>query len=104
MLTKKSSKGWSPMFSYPTYRYRSKSGKRETANCDGSRFLSIPKGYSEVIRYHDEDEHFASYLTWIADEHKGIPDSHFTESPYGIFIGTWRNARWQDEAQRRGLV
>ena len=104
MLTKKSSRGFSPAFQYPTYLYLSKTGRRETANCDGSRMIPTPKGYREVIRYHSEDEAFADYLKWNTEDFKGISDERMRDNPFGIFIGTWRNARWYDEAQRRGLV
>jgi len=66
--------------------------------------LPTPKGYTEVIRYHNEGEDFINYLSWVKEEHKDIPNKRFIESPYGISIGRWRNARWHDEAQRRGLV
>ncbi len=104
MLTKESSRGFNEMFSYPTYQYQSKKGNRTQANCDGSRILPKPKGYSEVIRFHNADEHFADYLKWIEEDYKAKPDQAFIDHPYGIFIGHWRNARWFDEAQRRGLV
>ncbi len=103
MLTKESSRGFSPADSYPTYEYRSKSGRGLTANCDGSRIIPAPKGYVEAIRYHNEDEQFADYVKMITDEYKDIPDEKFKEHPYGIFIGRWRNARWMDEATRRGI-
>ncbi len=104
MLTKESSRGFNEMFSYPTYRYISKRGTREEANCDGSRILPKPKGYTEVIEFHNVDEHFQDYVRWNAEDLNGIPDERFQEHPYGIFCGNWRNARWYDEAQRRGLV
>ena len=104
MLTKESSSGFCPAIQYPTYRYISKSGKRERANCDGSRILPKPRGYTEVIEFHNEDEHFADYLRWNMEALKGIPDERFKEHPYGVFHGNWRNARWYDEAKRRGLI
>ncbi len=104
MLTKESSHGFCPHESYPTYEYRSKMGNRIKAKCGGGRILPKPKGYTEVIRLKNIDEDFAHYLEWIQDDHRKIPDSKFIEHPYGIFIGAWRNARWQDEAQRRGLT
>lgn len=104
MLTKKSSHGFNEHQSYPIYEYCSKSGNRLMANCDGSRIVPTPKGYSEVIRYHNADEDFAHYLKWIEEDHKGIPDERFKDSPHGVFIGQWRNARWGDEAKRRGII
>ena len=104
MLTKKSSRGFFPAPNYPTYRYISRSGKREQANCDGSRILPKPKGYTEVIVFHNEDEHFEDYVRWNAVDLQNIPDSRFKEIPYGNFIGSWRNLRWYDEAQRRGII
>jgi len=104
MLTKESSSGFSPSLNYPTYRYLSRSGNREQANFDGSRMSTIPRGYREVIEYHNEDEHFADYLKWNTEDHKDIPDQRMAEHPYGIFHGHFRNARWFDEAKRRGLV
>jgi len=104
MLTKESSRGFHPAGSYPTYRYISKKGTRELANCDKSRILPKPKGYTEVIEFHNEDEHFQDYVRWNSEDLKGILDKRFKQHPYGVFIGTWRNARWYDEAQRRGLT
>jgi len=104
MLTKESSKGFSPAPDYPTYEYINRSGRGKRARCDRGRIVPTPKGFREIIEFHNEDEHFADYLGWIEDEHKDKPDSLMSESPYGIFIGTWRNARWYDEAQRRGLI
>jgi len=104
MLTKESSRGFNEMFSYPTYKYVSKRGTREEWNMDGSRMLSKPKGYTEHIVYADADTHFQEYLKMLEEEHQGMPDQRFIDHPYGIFHGTWRNARWYDEAQRRGLV
>ena len=104
MLTKESSHGFSPHPAYPVYEYKSRSGKGTKGHCDGSRMNPAPKGFREVIRYHNEDEDFADYLKWIEGDHKDNPDQSFIDSPYGIFIGAWRNARWFDEAQRRGLV
>ncbi len=104
MLTKESSQGFNPANSYPTYQYKSKNGRRGKAKCDGSRIVPKPKGYIETIECHDEDEHFRDYVRWNTEDHKDIPDGRFKEAPLGIFIGRWRNARWYDEAQRRGLV
>ena len=104
MLTKESSRGFSPMNQYPTYEYRSKKGNRIRANFGGSRIVPTPKGYREVIRYQTVDEDFTSYLERIEDEHKGIPNERMIENSFGTFIGTWRNVRWYDEAQRRGIV
>jgi len=104
MLTKENSSGFLPAKEYPTYQYLSKSGKREMARCDGSRMTLPPKGYREVVVYQNEDEHFADYLRWNTEDHKGISDQQLAEHPYGIFIGNWRNARWYDEAKRRGLA
>ena len=88
MLTMESSRGFSEHSNYPVYEYVSKSGKR-----------------TQIERFHDIEEHFTDYLRWIEEEHQGIPDSRFLypEKPYGVYIGSWRNARWMDEAQRRGL-
>jgi len=104
MLTKESSSGFSPAIQYPTYCYISKNGKREQANCHGSRILPKPKGYTEVIVFHNEDEHFADYVQWNTEDLKGVSDERFKEHPYGIFNGNWRNARWYDEAKRREIV
>jgi len=104
MLTKESSRGFSPAFNYPTYKYVSRSGKGYKARCDRGRITPTPKGYREVIDCPDIDTDFTEYLKWIEDDHKGTPDKEFIESPFGVFIGTWRNARWYDEAKRRGLV
>ena len=104
MLTKESSRGFMQACQYPTYRYISKSGKREKAKCDGSRILPTPRGYTEIIDFHNEDEHFQDYLRWNTEDHKDIPDERFAEHPYGHFFGNWRNARWYDEAQRRELT
>jgi len=103
MLTKEVSRGFNPMLNYPTYIYISKKGG-ERGRFDGGRIKPIPKGYREVIRHLDENTHFTEYLKWIEEEHKAKSDSSFIEHPYGIFIGRWRNARWQDEAKQRGLV
>jgi len=104
MLTKESSRGFNEMSSYPTYEYYSKRGNRHTAKCDGSRIIPTPKGYTERIEYATVEDHFADYLKWLEDDHKDIPDEKMKAHPYGIFIGNWRNARWFDEAQRRGLI
>jgi len=104
MLTKENSRGFIPHISYPVYEYLSKKGNRMQAKYDGGRITPKPKRYTEIIRYHNEDEDFETYLKWITEDHKDISDQRMKESPYGIFIGTWRNARWFDEAQRRGLV
>jgi hypothetical protein len=104
MLTKESSRGFNPAISYPTYRYISKKGTREQANCDRSRILPKPRGYIEVIEFLNEEEHFQDYLKWNSKDLKGIPDEKFKEHPYGIFHGNWKNARWYDEAQRRELI
>ena len=104
MLTKEVARGFYHANSYPVYEYVSKSGKRgQTSNLDGSRIIPLPRGYREVIRFHNRDEHFASYLKWLEEEHKGIPDEKLREYPNGRFIGRWRNARWSDEARRRNL-
>ena len=104
MLTKENSSGFYPMKEYPTYRYLSKRGNREHNRMDGGRIIPPPKGYREVVEYQNEDEHFADYLRWNTEDHKNIPDQRLAEYPYGVFIGNWRNARWYDEAKRRGLV
>jgi hypothetical protein len=104
MLTKENSSGFSPALSYPTYRYISKTGKREIAKCDGGRILPKPRGYTEVIKFRNEDEHFQDYVRWNSEDLKDIPDERFMIHPYGIFHGNWRNARWHDEAKRRGLI
>ncbi len=104
MLTKEKAHGFNRAKSYPTYKYPTNSGKGYKARCDMGRIVPTPKGHREVVEYHNEDEHFTDYLQWIKDEHKDIPNKRMREHPYGIFIGTWRNARWFDEAQRRGLV
>jgi len=104
MLTKESSSGFSPALSYPTYIYISKSGKGKKARCDMGRIVPTPKGFRETIEFHNEDEHFVHYLEWVEEEHKGHSNSQMKAHPYGIFIGHWRNARWFDEAKRRGLV
>ena len=103
MLTKESSNGFREHFSYPVYEYRSKRGNRTQGHCSGSRMVPTPKGYSEVIRYNNVNEDFASYLEWIEGDHKDLSNERMLESPYGNFIGRWRNARWTDEIQRRGL-
>lgn len=103
MLTKENSSGFIRQ-DFPTYEYMSKSSKSIRACCDGGRIIPRPKGYREVIRYANAEEAFADYLKSIVDEHKGIADNRFQEHPYGVYIGYWRNARWFDEAKRRGLV
>ncbi len=104
MLTKESSRGFSEHFSYPVYEYKSRQGNKTQCRCDGSRIVPAPKGYSEVIRYNNIEEDFADYLKWVEQDHKDIPDERLKEYPNGVFIGTWRNARWHDEAQRRNLI
>ncbi len=103
MLTKENSSGFIHQ-DFPTYEYLNKSSKMRKACCDGSRITPCPKGYREVVRYATADDAFADYLKALIDEFKDMPDSKFTEHPYGIFIGHWRNARWYDEAKRRGLA
>ena len=104
MLTKENASGFNPALAYPTYEYLTNSGKGYKARFDGGRIIPKPKGHREVVRYHNEDEHFTDYLKWNTEAHKDIPDRQLREHPYGIFIGTWRNARWHDEAVRRDLV
>jgi len=104
MLTKESSRGFQRAESYPTYEYHSKSDKRTQGICGGSRIVPTPKGYIEVIRYHDEDEHFNDYVKWNAEDHADVSDERLKREPYGGFHGRWRNARWNDEAQRRNLI
>src|SRR4030042_244150 len=103
MLTKENSSGfiWQD---YPTWEYISRSGKGMTAHSDGSRMTPCPKGYREVVRYANADEAFAAYEKGLIEEHKELPDSKFIEHPHGIFIGHWRDARWYDAANRRGLA
>ena len=103
MLTKKVARGFSPALNYPTYMYISKSGKGEKGRYDMGRIIPTPKGFREVIKYHNEDEHFTDYLKWIEEEHQRHSDNSMKAHPYGIFIGAWRNARWEDETKRRGL-
>lgn len=69
MLTKESSRGFIQQ-DYPTYEYISKSGGRRKGCCDGSRIIPAPKGYTEVIRFHDVDEAFADYIKWNAESLK----------------------------------
>lgn len=104
MLTKESSRGFPELVGYPAYEYHSRSGKGRRARMDLQRIIPCPRGYREVVRYADVNAHFTAYVEGLQEEHEGIPDSKFLEHPWGIFIGQWRNARWQDEAQRRGLV
>jgi len=103
MLTKENSSGFIRQ-DFPTYEYHNKSSTGIKACCDGSRIIPCPKGYREVVRYATADDAFADYLKALIDEHRNTPDSRLQEQPYGIFIGHWRNARWYDEAKRRGLA
>ncbi len=104
MLTKEVAKGFSPAPEYPTYKYISRSGKGYKARCDRGRIIPTPTGYREVIDCPDIDTDFAKYLEMIKDEHKDKTDEDMRDHPYGIFIGAWRNARWEDEIKRRGLI
>lgn len=104
MITKESSEGFMAYYSYPVYEYQAKTANRFQANCDGSRMIPPPDGYTEVIRYADIDTHFTDYLRQIKDEYEHTKDGDFIDNPYGIFIGNKRNARWRDEAKRRGLT
>ena len=102
MLTIESSLGFNPARSYPTYEYRSKSHKIK-AQFGGGRIKPIPKGFREVVRYATREDDFADYVKWLAEEHKDTSDAKLLETPWGPYIGRWRNARWQDEIKRRGL-
>lgn len=104
MLTKEVARGFSPAPNYPTYKYVSRSGKGYRARCDRGRITPTPKGYREVIDCPDIDTDFAEYLKWIEDDHKDVSDNEMRENPHGIYLGAWRNARWEDEAKRRGLI
>ena len=104
MLTKENASGFNPAFDYPTYEYISNSGKGIKARCDGSRMIPNPKGHREVIRFLNEQEHFEYYIEGLIEEHRKHSNRSMKSHPYGIFIGQWRNARWFDEAKRRGLV
>ena len=104
MLTKKVARGFTPAPSYPTYEYASKNGKRYKVAFDRGRIIPTPKGYREVIDCPDIDTDFTEYLKWIEDDHKRHSDKSFIDHPYGIFIGAWKNARWEDEAKRRGII
>jgi hypothetical protein len=99
MLTKENAVGFAPCYHYPTYEYRRQGGKKGA--CDGSRIVPTPEGYTEVIRYHDEDEDFQAYLLMVIEEHTDLPDAKLLEAP--PFIGRGRNARWLDARKARGL-
>ncbi len=103
MLTKESSLGFGAALNYPTYEYKSRSGKGTKARYDGGRIEPLPDGFREVIRYATVDDAFAEYLKWLEEEHKTKSDIEMLKSPSGPFIGRWRNARWYDEITRRGL-
>jgi hypothetical protein len=62
-----------------------------------------PRGYREVIRLQDVEAHFKEYLEWLKEDHKDLTDAQLLEHPNGNFIGAWRNARWIDEIERRGI-
>ncbi len=103
MLTKESSEGFAPAKNYPTYEYKSRTGKVTHARLDNGRIEPPPKGFREVIRCATVDDAFGEYLVWIEDEYKALPDAKLMETPMGDFIGRWHNARWRDEIKRRGL-
>ena len=73
------------------------------AQYGGGRIQPIPKGYREVVRFATREEDFAVYVKWLSKEYEDTSDAELLETPWGPYIGRWRNAHWQDEIKHRGL-
>ncbi|WP_288100498.1 hypothetical protein, partial [Herbaspirillum sp.] len=64
----------------------------------------LKDGYEFYQLFETEDDHIASYLADIREEHQDITDARMLEYPNSPYNGNKRICQWQDEMKRRGIA